>query len=250
MKPIMLGGAALALLTASAFAADLPMAPAYAPPPAPPPFTWTSCYGGLHGGGGIGQKNLTDTAGVLSPITGYSTANLNINGYMLGGQLGCDYQFSPNWVVGIEGSVSGGNIHGSTTVAVPGIAAGDTATYNATTDFLWSVTARVGWAWDRWMLFAKGGVAGAGDKYNTFDAFQNYNFQGLENRYGWTAGAGVEWAFSSDWSVKLEYNYYGFGTKTVTFIDSTLAATSGPLNINQNIQTIMLGINFHAYAGP
>ena len=42
-----------------------------------------------------------------------------------------------------------------------------------------------------------------------------YFFDATENRIGWTAGAGVEWAFTPEWSVKLEYDYYGFGTKSV-----------------------------------
>ena len=48
---------------------------------------------------------------------------------------------------------------------------------------------------------------------------QTYNFEGVENRLGWTAGVGVEWALWDDWSVRLEYDYYGFGTRNVTFIE-------------------------------
>jgi opacity protein-like surface antigen len=248
MKPFLLGVAAVALLSASASAADLPMAPRAYPPPAPPPFTWTSCYAGLRAGGGLGQANLTDPTGAFAATTGYSSANLNTSGYMIGGQFGCDYQFAPSWVVGIEGAVTGGSIHAQTTIAQPSL--GDSATYSATTDFLWSATARVGYAFDHWLLFAKGGVAGAGNNYSTSDSLQIYNFQGSENRYGWTAGVGLEWAFWDNWSARVEYNYYGFGTRTVTVTDSTLAMTSAPVNISQNIQTIMLGVNFHAYAGP
>ena len=247
MKTTLIGSAVFSLLTVSAFAADLGAPPVSALPPS---FTWTSCYGGLHGGGGVGQKDLTDTTGVLSPITGFSSSNVDISGYLVGGQIGCDYQFAPNWVAGIEGSVSGGKITGSTTVAVPLVAPGDIATFKETTDFLMSATGRVGYSWDRWMLYVKGGFAGAGDKYYAFDTGANYNFTGLENRIGWTAGAGIEWALWEDWSIKLEYDYYGFGTRSVTFIDNTLALTSGPENIKQNIQTIMLGVNFHVFAGP
>src|ERR1700676_1698973 len=114
MKTTLLGSAAFSLLTFSAFGADLgaPWVPPAPLAPPPPAFTWTSCYGGLHAGGGMGQKDLTDTAGVLVPTTGFSAENLNIAGYMVGGQIGCDYQFTSNWVVGVEGSVSGGNIGG------------------------------------------------------------------------------------------------------------------------------------------
>lgn len=250
MKTPLLAGAALSLLTASAFAADLPMPPMpYAPPP-PPPFTWTSCYGGLRVGGGVGQSDLIDNNGVISATSGFSAVNLNTSGWMAGGQVGCDYQFAPNWVVGIEGAATGGYIGGKTTFGVPAVAPGDVASYKQSTDFLMSATARVGYAWDHWLLYAKGGFAGAGNNYTTFDSFQTYNFQGTDNRVGWTAGAGIEWAAWEDWSIRLEYDYYGLGSNTVTFIDSTISGVTGQVNIKQNIQLITLGVNFHAYAGP
>ena len=186
----------------------------------PPAFTWTGCYAGGQVGGGWGQKDLNDSAGIVSPITGFTSANLNISGYMLGGQIGCDYQFASNWVLGIEGAASGGSIAGSTIVATAGECPGDSATFSEKTDFLSSITARVGYAWNDWLLYAKGGVAWAGDRYSVFDCLGNYDFEGLETRFGWTAGAGVEWAFWHNWSLRLEYDYYGFGTRSVTFIDN------------------------------
>lgn len=248
MKAILLGGAALSLLTVSAFGADLGRP---TPLPAPPPFTWTSCYAGLSGGGGFGQKNLTDTAGVVSPLSGFTSVNLDTSGYMLGGQIGCNYQFAPNWVIGIEGAASGGNIGGNTAPAQPGAIAGDNATFKETTDLLTSLTARAGYAWDRWLVYGKGGVALVDDRYSAAGTFLGtpYDFEAVETRLGWTAGAGIEWALSNDWSVRLEYDYYGFGTRNVTFIDQ-ISGTAGPEQIKQDIQTIMLGVNLHVSAWP
>jgi opacity protein-like surface antigen len=113
-------------------------------------------------------------------------------------------------VVGFEGAASGGNIGSSIGVATPGLP-GDSATYREKTDLLTSITARVGYAWNNWLFYGKGGGAWASDRYSAFDALATYDFEGLETRFGWTAGAGVEWAFWNDWSVKLEYDYYGFG---------------------------------------
>jgi outer membrane immunogenic protein len=248
MKTILIGSAVSVLLTASSFAADLGITRA-PPPVVVPPFTWTSCYAGLHAGGGWGRKDLTDTVGILSGTTGgFSSANLNVTGYMLGGQIGCDYQFANNFLVGIEGAASGGNIGG--TVTVPTNAAGDTASFKATTDFLASVTGRIGYAWDHWMLYGKGGLGFVGDRYHVTDLQQNYAFDATENRLGWTAGAGIEWAFDPEWSVKLEYDYYGFGQKSILFVDSTISSSNAPLNIKQNIQVVTLGLNFHARSGP
>jgi outer membrane immunogenic protein len=93
-------------------------------------------------------------------------------------------------------------------------------------------------------------VALVGDRYHSDDVDGNFFFDATENRIGWTAGAGVEWAFTPEWSVKLEYNYYGFGTKSVLFFDTTISGVNAPVNINQNIQLVTLGVNFHARSGP
>jgi outer membrane immunogenic protein len=242
MRTILLGGAVVALLTGSAFAADLGVPPMMSRPV--PQFTWTSCYGGLHAGGGFGTKDVTDTAGVLSPITGFTTVNLDINGYMAGGQVGCDYQFASSWVVGIEGAASGGNIGAKSNFAS---VADDTTTFKETTDFMMSVTGRVGYAWGPWMLYGKGGVAWADDRYSAFDSLQTYDYEATENRMGWTAGAGLEWEFWEDLSVRLEYDYYGFGQRNVLFIDALAINLPGLLQIKQNIQVIKLGVNFHVF---
>jgi len=246
MKATLFGGAAAMLLTVSAFGADLGL-----PPAAPPLFSWTGCYGGAQVGGGFGQKDLTDTVGTFAGFTGFAAANLNISGYMLGGQIGCDYQFAPNWVIGVEGMASGGNIGGSTAVVQTGPALGDHAAFKDTTDFLTSATARVGFAWDHWLLYAKGGGAAAGDRYSAIGVSGGtaFDLEGLETRFGWTAGGGIEWAFCRGWSVKLEYDYYGFGSRSVTFIDPNTGNT-GPATIKQTIQVIALGLNFHPFQGP
>jgi outer membrane immunogenic protein len=110
------------------------------------------------------------------------------------------------------------------------------------------------------LVYGKGGVALVGDRYHADDLDGIYFFDATENRIGWTAGAGVEWAFTPEWSVKLEYDYYGFGTKSLSFTDTTILGLppgagppppfTAPANINQNIQVVLLGVNFHARSGP
>jgi len=248
MKVILSAGAVFSLFTVSALAADLgPGFPAKVPP-APPPFTWSGCYAGVQAGGAFGQTGLTDTALILAPFTGFTSASVGMSGYTLGGQIGCDYQFPSSWVLGIEGGAAGGNLGGSTNFPVPAVAPGDVATFKEATDLLTSVTGRVGYAWDHWLLYGKGGAAWAGNRYSAFDTAVTYDFEGLETRFGWTAGVGVEWAFLNDWSLRLEYDYYGFGTRSVTFIDN-ITGNVGPENINQTIQVVKLGVNFHVPAG-
>jgi outer membrane immunogenic protein len=250
MKKLMLVSAAVVSLSVPALAADLPVKAR--PVPVVVPFTWTSCFLGGHVGGGWAQKDITDPVelvqGAADTVT---TVRVNPSGAVIGGQFGCDYQFAPNWVIGVEGMAGGGNIGGSTAVVQPGAIAGDSATFKETTDFLTSATARVGFAWDHWLLYAKGGGAAAGDRYSAIGVSGGtpFDLEGLETRFGWTAGGGVEWAFWRGWSVKLEYNYYGFGSRSVTFIDPNTSNTA-TATIRQNIQVIMLGLNFHPFPGP
>jgi outer membrane immunogenic protein len=253
-----LGVAGLAWTVAiPAFAADLPMA-VKSPAPFATRFTWTGCYGGGHVGGAFERRDATDPAVLIeegiapgsSLGTPATTAKISPTGTVLGGQLGCDYQFSPNWVVGIEGAASAGIIKGHTTVGLPAGNPGDSALVTVSNDLITAITGRLGYAVDHWLLYGKGGVAWTDDKYSITGTFLGTPFdaEGLGgSRIGWTAGAGAEWAFADDWSVRLEYDYYDFGTHTVNMIDTTNFPLGGPVSYRQTTQTVKLGVNFHVW---
>jgi len=254
MKAILLG-CAFSLLAAPAFSADLTALPSKTPVAFP--FTWTSCYAGGQVGGGWESSDITDPVQLVQDsflfsgaTTSVTTVSVNSTGFVGGGQIGCDYQFDPRWVVGIEGAILGTTMKGSSTVGLPLGNPGDAAVVSAKTDFMPSVTARVGYALDRVLLYAKGGVAWAGDKYDVAGSFTGipFGFEGLDTRTGFTVGGGVEWAFSGPWSVSLEYDYYQFGNGTVLMSDP-VNVLSGPVNAKENIQVVLLGLNFHVFAG-
>jgi outer membrane immunogenic protein len=260
-KMIFLGAAGLALTVAgSAFAADLP-------PQMPVKatfaqrFTWTSCYLGAHVGGTWMRNDVTDPVLLVQDNVnlggpgfttgGPTTVGVNENGAVIGGQIGCDYQFPSNFVLGIEGAVSGGTMKGSRVVALPD-SPPDTELVSVKTDFVPTLTGRAGYAVDHWLFYAKGGVAWASSKYSVTGTFNRgaglglpFDFEGLSVRTGWTAGGGVEWAFADDWSARLEYGYYDFGTHTATMSD--VVNGPGPLSFKTTMQTVKLGVNFHVW---
>ena len=239
-------------LVTPVIAADLPMK---AEMPVVPVFSWTGCYVGAHVGGGRGTKDMTDPVQLvqdtlIAPGTtaGVTTVTTTPTGAVIGGQIGCDYQFAGNAVIGIEGSASGTTMKGSSLVGLPMGLPGDSALVQANNDFLAGVTGRIGYAFDRVLVYARGGVAVAGDKYDvsggTFNGGGPFHFQGADNRYGWIAGGGVDWAFTRHWSMNVEYDYYGFGNGNIMMTDqfSTLTNT---VNVRQSVQVVKVGFNFH-----
>ncbi len=237
-------------LATPVIAADLPMK---AEMPVAPVFSWTGCYVGGHVGGGRGTKDMTDpvqlvqdTLNGAGTTVGVTTVTTTPTGAVIGGQIGCDYQFAGNAVIGIEGSASGTTMKGSSLVGLP--FSGDSALVEANNDFLASVTGRVGYAFDRVLVYARGGLAVAGDKYDvsggTFNGGGPFHFQGVDNRYGWIAGGGVDWAFTRHWSMNVEYDYYGFGNGNILMTDQ-FSTLTGVVNVKQSVQVVKVGFNFH-----
>lgn len=250
MRRLLLANLAAAAMTIAgpAFAADFPVK-------APAPFVarWTSCYVGGNLGGAFAQTDITDPVQLVqdsftAPGTtiGVTTTDISPTGVVIGGQIGCDYEFPSSFVIGVEGSASGSTMRGSQSVALPLGNPGEAALVKVNTDFLAGLTGRVGYAFDNVLLYVRGGAALAGDKFEVSGTFTGlpYDFRGLDNRFGWVAGGGVDWAFSRHWSTFLEYDFYDFGHGTVSMLDG-INGFSGPVNVKQNVQVVKVGFDFH-----
>jgi opacity protein-like surface antigen len=163
-------------------------------------------------------------------------------GVLGGGQVGCNLQFGGNWVIGIEGEGSAADIKGTTTQTIVGI----TGTASAKTDWIASATGRLGYTWDRWLIYGKGGAAWAHNNYTlSIPVFPEHE-TASDTRTGWTVGGGIEWAFWNNVSAKAEYNYYDFGTSSVTLV-GTFAGVPievPGVEIRQRISVGKLGVNY------
>src|SRR5579862_6373927 len=235
-------------------AADLPMKSAV---PVVPQFSWTGCYVGAHAGGGRGSKDMTDpvqlvqdTLNGAGTTVGVTTVTTTPTGAVIGGEIGCDYQFSGNVVIGIEGTASGTTMKASSLVGLPAGLPGNVALVQANNDFLASVTGRIGYAFDTVLVYARGGFAVAGDKYDVsggdFNGGGPFHFQGVDNRYGYVVGGGVDWAFTRHWSINVEYDYYRFGNGNILMTDQVSTLT-GVVNVKQSVQVVKVGFNFHMW---
>lgn len=180
-------------MASPSFASDLPR-PAYKAPMYVAPFNWSGFYVGINGGYGFGKSNWQVTG---LPI---STGDFDVKGAVVGGTLGYNLQTGV-WVWGIEGDFDYSWIKGTNTTACgpPGC-----ETQN---NWLGTGRLRVGYAWDRWLPYVTGGAAFGNIKLGGFGAGNQ-----TSTKVGWTAGAGVEWAFLGAWSAKLEYLYVDLGS--------------------------------------
>jgi opacity protein-like surface antigen len=167
-------------------------------------------------------------------------------------------------------TVSGSSMCNSATPPVcttPGVIVTENATPTARTDFIATATARLGYElgyYNQGLVYGKGGVAWVADQ-NAFggnvsttacndvsgssptgclgSTVKTFNFvSGRQYPFGWTIGAGIEWAVFGGWSVKGEYDYMSFGHQNVTLTDPVF----GPLSrsIKQEISEFKIGINY------
>jgi outer membrane immunogenic protein len=258
-------GAALALSTiaaaAPAGAADMAVPPYQPALPVPVVWSWTGAYIGIHGGGAWGTKdwNLTSAQILGPPVLFSSTGSHKVNGFIGGGQYGANYQIG-GLVVGVEAQFSWGNVKGRGD-CFPELFPGLANNCESNAKWLGTLAGRIGGAIDHALLYVTGGGAFAGDEYT----FSNPNVVGgallvppvtvKDTRVGWMVGAGAEYAFSPNWSAKIEYDYLDFGTKHYQFFSPSTGGTAisslYDVDITQRIHMVKLGLNYRfTFGGP
>ena len=237
-KQTIIALAAVAMVASQASAADLPRkAPAYVPP-APPPYVWTGCYLGGNMGAATAHIDVTD-------VTSGFSGSRSVTGFAGGGQIGCDYQFYNSWVVGIRNMFDGVDINNSRSFADPLFASSGLGTINTKVNWFDALTERLGYlVAPNWLIYGQGGAAWTKATVTAFNGLgaEVGSISG-NSRTGWAAGGGVEWMFVPHWSLFLEYNYMGFGTRSSSFI--VCGATTCPiLSAKANIQNFLWGVNY------
>jgi len=193
-----------------ASAADMPVkAPMK---PVPVPYSWTGFYIGVNGGGVQGTTTWQYYF-FPGPTPGTAFASHDISGGMAGGTVGYNWQFTPNWVGGIEADWDWASITGS--ASCPAV------TFDCQSRIRDMGTARVrlGWAEDRVLFYATGGAAWADVRIRTVDLVgvappTGTSINGTTStRMGWTAGGGVEANIAqTPLSAKLEVLYFDLGS--------------------------------------
>ncbi len=248
MKKFLLLVTALAMgAPLTAFAADLPQPPRpmpQAPAFVPPPFTWTGIYVGGNIGWGWTNVTTTDTGpgvfGQVFPIG--SQSSFSENGFLGGGQIGVNWQFQ-QFVLGAEADFDATAIKNSQS----------SGGFNSSYSDPWVSTfaGRFGWAVDHTLFYGKAGGAYMREKYD-FSGNDGSEVTGNFNRWGWMVGAGIEYAVTSNITLKAEYNYLDFGTQNQTLTPNATDLATGSITGDPNdskltANVVKVGVNvlFH-----
>jgi outer membrane immunogenic protein len=248
-----------------ASAADLPARlPAKAPVYVAPPFSWTGFYIGAN----AGYHSDSDRASTAADPVGWTFGAVAIDavtpgtvhpsGFTGGGQIGFNWQMN-SLVWGIEADASW--MGGTATRAVTGFAGGvnpaDVFTTTAQSHFFGTLRPRVGLAVDRALFYVTGGLAVTDAKFtDSFGFFGNNVVTTVSDnttRVGWTAGVGIEYAFTNNWSVKAEYLYADLGNFTQSIPTCVPCGVGSDISVThrytENIGRVGLNYKFD-WAGP
>jgi outer membrane immunogenic protein len=238
--------AASALATAAS-AADMPVpaAPAYAPPVYRPViYDWTGIYGGGHLGAGVLEEQVTTATTTLLQPSGTQT-KLSPFSVVAGAQAGFNYQIQ-QIVIGAEGTYTWSNISG--TQEIPALAP-FSETSISTPRWYATATGKIGFAANDFLFYAKGGAAWMGVNYTqtVSTGITNLSSQTItDTRSGFTVGGGMEFGMTENLSLKVEYDYLNFGTKTYTFanLNTAPAPLVLPVAIRSSTSLLTAGINY------
>ena len=273
--PIAAAGVLAIMAVAPANAADIvppqvskerPLRPL--PPPVVPAYNWTGFYIGGNLGGGWARTDFSGTGSAVFPTIPLTVASTfagtpNSRGILGGGQVGYNYQFPTHWVLGIEADIDGAGITGSVNTcatATTGGIAGCQTSSSRLNDF-GTLRGRVGYAWNNVLLYGTGGFAwgqnsithtatcvGAGCPGVTLP-FTSTAPSTTSTFAGWAAGAGAEWAFLPNWTLRVEYLHLQFDNVGESYVFTGTAAgfpftTTSHVSANIGVDVARVGVNY------
>lgn len=218
MKQVLFAVAFLGAATAPAAAADAVIIDPVISAPVLSSYDWSGFYAGVQVGYGWANVDRLNTGGFAN--------SFDADGFIGGIHVGANYQ-SGAWVFGVEGDIEYSGIDGND-AGVGG------AVDTIEIDWIGSLRGRVGYAWDRLLIYGTGGLAFAGVEADA-DGLINDS----QTHIGWTVGAGAEYAFANNWTTRLEYRYADFGDQ-----DYTLQPVAFDANYDIKVHAVRVGLTY------
>jgi outer membrane immunogenic protein len=224
-------------------AAPMPAKAPVAPPVAL--YNWNGFYVGANLG--YGWNNVDSTSTNLATGEQTSTSSTR-HGVFGGGQIGYNWQFDPNWLIGIEGDIDAAGLTGS----VDGCSSTGCSHSDGKNKWFATVRGRLGLVQNNWLFFVTGGAAWLdGSTTRTITAVtnpanavlvgQSSTASGTDT--GWTVGGGVDWGVAPNWSVNLEYRYMHVNTgRDFTY---SLPTAARHVDSEDQIHTVRVSLDYH-----
>lgn len=212
--------------------------PAFAGDPASA-WSWSGCFFGGHAGGLWARSSewIVTTPG--GAHFGESLGQHGSSSLTGGFQTGCDYQLPGGFVVGIQGDYDFANAIGSHDSAQEfGVA------YHSRVKGLASATARIGYAWDRFLGYIKGGAAWERVDYSASTIITGTAYTSSVTRPGWTVGVGGEYAITNHLTAFVEYDHDGFGARQVGFTPQIAGLHPASIKIGETANVPRIGLSF------
>jgi outer membrane immunogenic protein len=222
----------------AANAADLPVKARTAP--IDHAWSWNGLYIGAHVGGGWGTIESEIS---LGGVGAFPVASAAVNGFLGGGQIG--YNIQRGIVVfGVEADASWSGMKGTTPCLI-------VLSCKREVEALGTITGRLGFTADRALIYVKGGGAWAHVNHDV-SIFGVNLARADKTVWGWTVGTGIEYAITSNWSARVEYNFMDFAKSNTAFTATVPGVGAGTFNVDttQYLHAVKFGVNYRFAHGP
>jgi outer membrane immunogenic protein len=223
MKRIWGSGVAALLVAASsgAFAADM----AYRAPMMPLPiYSWTGFYVGGNVGGAWETGTISDS------LFGVSLSNSR-SGFIGGGQVGYNWQISPHFVLGVEWMFDGTDISSNAT--------GTFLSASQKVDWMDTVAARFGYAANNWLFYGKAGGGWVHDSATLTAVQTGVSVSESETKSGWLLGAGIEYGFAQNWTMRVEWDHL-----ELSDVSRTGPVFGDTVTLSRRFDMVTAGLNY------
>jgi opacity protein-like surface antigen len=200
-------------------------------------YDWSGFYLGGHIGYALDhrQSGIFDQTGSL--VGSVSTITSGLIG---GAQIGFNYAVTPAWILGLEADFTAASL---TNTAEDSPVLGRRE--NKTADF-GTIRTRIGYAWNRFMVYGTGGYAWAHEEIIRSQQAGTVNFavpgtieSSAGTVSGWAAGVGLEWGVSPGWTLRAEYLHLDLGSRSFAF-----PTAAQQIDASAQIDAVRVGVNY------
>ena len=196
-----------------------------------PAYDWSGLYVGVVGSYGWGEFDSSSEA-AFHELNDFSGPLDNADGWLAGGTVGFNHQVN-DIVWGIEADVSWSSVNDDFVTADP--------EWHADLEWFATVRPRIGFAVDRFLPYVTGGLAIGGINLDATDNFAATSDSDNKTHFGWTIGAGVEFAVSENMTIKAEYDYVDFGREEYDVTGTGFHAVE---DMDLDIHMVRVGLNW------